>query len=260
MKQVISGEFGKLPLTSALVGKLTSICSMISAKLPEGFKPPAFSGVVFAGYGRKQMFPSLHSFIVGDMYKDVLHYRCDKESSLNIDFSVSAGLAPFAQSDVVQMFVSGFNPKFGEFVDKLLNELAFGIPRQVIEGLTGVTASRKEHLKAHWKARAAALMETLRTELLSYRCAEFEKPVIQTVTSMPKDELAAMAEALVNLTSFSRKVTKELETVGGPVDVAVISKGDGFVWINRKHYFNPELNPQFLRRYSWEAECEREEE
>jgi hypothetical protein len=37
--------------------------------------------------------------------------------------------------------------------------------------------------------------------------------------------------------------------VGGPIDVAVISKGDGFVWIKRKHYFKPELNPGFFANY-----------
>lgn len=31
--------------------------------------------------------------------------------------------------------------------------------------------------------------------------------------------------------------------------VAVISKGDGFVWINRKHYFKPELNASFFSNY-----------
>ena len=40
-----------------------------------------------------------------------------------------------------------------------------------------------------------------------------------------------------------------LETVGGPVDVAVISKGDGFIWIDRKHYFSRELNDQFVQNY-----------
>jgi len=58
-----------------------------------------------------------------------------------------------------------------------------------------------------------------------------------------------MAESLVSLTSFKRKVTMESETVGGPIDVAVISKGDGFIWIKRKHYFKPELNPQFFASY-----------
>ena len=39
------------------------------------------------------------------------------------------------------------------------------------------------------------------------------------------------------------------ETVGGPVDVAVISKGDGFIWIDRKHYFRKDLNHHFFRNY-----------
>ena len=41
----------------------------------------------------------------------------------------------------------------------------------------------------------------------------------------------------------------DLETVGGPIDVAVISKGDGFVWVKRKHYFPADLNNHFFRNY-----------
>lgn len=51
-----------------------------------------------------------------------------------------------------------------------------------------------------------------------------------------------MAETLVNLTSFRQKVSMSVETVGGPVDVAVISKGDGFVWIKQKRYFELDVN------------------
>ena len=58
-----------------------------------------------------------------------------------------------------------------------------------------------------------------------------------------------MAESLVNLTSFRRHVTPDVETVGGPIDVAIISRGDGFIWIKRKHYFQPELNQHFLANY-----------
>jgi hypothetical protein len=72
---------------------------------------------------------------------------------------------------------------------------------------------------------------------------------MDTVSSFPKEELAAMAEALVNLTSIKRKMSYESETVGGPIDVAVISKGDGFIWIKRKHYFQPELNHTYFSNY-----------
>jgi hypothetical protein len=69
-------------------------------------------------------------------------------------------------------------------------------------------------------------------------------PVVRMVGSLPKDELAAVAEALVNITKFKRRITPESETVGGPIDVAIITRGDGFVWLRRKHYFDPALNPR----------------
>jgi hypothetical protein len=73
---------------------------------------------------------------------------------------------------------------------------------------------------------------------------------MKNVASLPKDELGAMAESLVNLTKFKRRISTERETVGGPIDVAVITKGDGFVWMKRKHYFDAGLNPRFIARIS----------
>ena len=74
------------------------------------------------------------------------------------------------------------------------------------------------------------------------------------IGALPKDDLSKVAESLVNLTSFKRRVSAEAETVAEPIDVAVISKGDGFVWIRRKHYFPPDLNPtwpiQYLGEYN----------
>lgn len=58
-----------------------------------------------------------------------------------------------------------------------------------------------------------------------------------------------MAETLINLTSFKRRISIGAETVGGPIDVAVITKGDGFVWIKRKHYFDKELNHSYFKNY-----------
>jgi len=38
--------------------------------------------------------------------------------------------------------------------------------------------------------------------------------------------------------SLKRHVSDDFESVGGPVDVAVISKNEGMIWIKRKHYFD----------------------
>ena len=75
---------------------------------------------------------------------------------------------------------------------------------------------------------------------------------MEVVQNLPKEELGGMAEAMVNLTSLKRRVSLDQETVGGPVDIAIISKGDGFVWIKRKNYFDTALNPSYINRQLYE--------
>lgn len=75
------------------------------------------------------------------------------------------------------------------------------------------------------------------------------RPLMGAVAQLSKEDLAEMAESLVYLTYLKRRFTMDEESVGGPVDIAVITKGDGFVWIKRKHYFSPELNQSFIQKY-----------
>ena len=83
-------------------------------------------------------------------------------------------------------------------------------------------------------------METIRQDS--------QRSVEEMVEFMPKQDLAEFAEALVNLSSLQRRVNSGVETVGGPIDVAVISKAEGLVWVKRKHYFPAELNARFFNR------------
>src|SRR5688500_18027439 len=75
-------------------------------------------------------------------------------------------------------------------------------------------------------------------ELIGYRDVKITKPLIDMLAHIGKEDMAELAEALVSITSLKRKFTASEESVGGPVDVAVITKGDGFIWMKRKHYFD----------------------
>ena len=79
--------------------------------------------------------------------------------------------------------------------------------------------------------------------------SEFSGPVMDAVRFFSPTEMARMAETLVSLESFRQQVTLKDETVGGPIDVAVITRGDGFIWIKRKHYFDRRLNHHFFANY-----------
>ena len=58
--------------------------------------------------------------------------------------------------------------------------------------------------------------------------------------------MAVLAESLIDLTGFQRILTFQQEGVGGPVDVAVITKNDGFSWLSRKSwYHHKDVNGQY---------------
>jgi hypothetical protein len=73
-------------------------------------------------------------------------------------------------------------------------------------------------------------------------------PLVEVLQSLSIGEMAHLAESLLGLQSLKERVTSASETVGGPIDVAAISKDEGLVWIKRKHYFDPELNMRYSAR------------
>ena len=90
------------------------------------------------------------------------------------------------------------------------------------------------------------IVEKYRNEINTIIRRDQISPLIQTIVTMGKEDIADLAENLIYMTSMKRHVSPFAETVGGPIDVAVISKGDGFIWMKRKHYFSAELNSDFF--------------
>ncbi len=78
---------------------------------------------------------------------------------------------------------------------------------------------------------------------------QYTDPFVKSVEGLEKEDLSDFAESLITLTSLKRKVSPDQETVGGPIDVMVISKGDGIIWMKRKHYFDAGKNHHFFSNY-----------
>jgi hypothetical protein len=62
--------------------------------------------------------------------------------------------------------------------------------------------------------------------------------------AMPLQDAIDLAEFMVDLTINFSRFAPGAPTVGGPIEVAAISKHEGFRWIKRKYYFRRELNPE----------------
>lgn len=60
---------------------------------------------------------------------------------------------------------------------------------------------------------------------------------------MPLADAIALADFLANVTAQYSHFLLGPDTVGGVVDVAAISRHEGFRWVQRKHYYSRDLNP-----------------
>lgn len=235
--------FGILPLDSADSRKLNEIVLFVFTK--QGASPHGTSGVVIAGYGTQEFFPALEEFQVDGIFSDTLKFvRLRTVGNASI-----STIIPFAQSDMVWSFMEGVDPLYQDFVERIMYKAFDTYGSTLLDLIDELSDPRKtQYLQAMSRANkdlGGSVIEAMK----EFRKQQFSDPVVQTVATLPKSELAEMAESLVNLTSFRQHVTPNTETVGGPIDVAVISRGDGFIWIKRKHYFDPDLNHHFFRNY-----------
>lgn len=197
------------------------------------------TGIVIAGYADDDYFPG---FVQYNCYGILLgKFIADRDKARSVTVDNGSHIQPFAMNDMVHTFMSGMSPDIFSVVlqgfDDSLKALA-----QHVQSELGV--STIPNLDVH----SQDCLKKFQDRLIDAQVTEHYKPLTRAVNSLPVDEMASLAETLIMLESLKEKVTRPSESVGGPVDVAVITKGEGLVWIKRKHYFPAELNGRFLER------------
>ncbi len=237
----------QLPMSKKTSNLLTKVVVELFNRFPPDIYHSGISGVVVAGFGTEDIFPCLTSFFVDGVAANMLRYAVDKDR--NIDMQIDARIIPFAQKEMVVRFMSGVDPFYEENIASIIADCLFKYPQVIIDNIDNLTHSKKEELEKRLSALASDEFKGIVERLSKFKQDAFAHPVLQVVAMLPKDGLALMAHSLVSLTSFKRRMSMEAETVGEPIDVAVISKGDGFTWIKRKQYFPAELNRPFWENY-----------
>jgi hypothetical protein len=244
--------FEKLPIPQALRASVDRIAinSFVLHYLdPEELweQTGNYSGVVVAGFGKDDKFPSLESYKVGGIVggrliclKDEYYRRDNVISSAN-----RGGIFPFAQKSMIQTFLTGIDPTYEEEVVGYFEQKARDLCKASIDTVNNISDEERRRLREQMERKINEAKEDYQRYIwhLGFRRSiPIEAGIVPV---LPKDELALMAETLVSLASFEHRVSPGMETVGGPIDVAVISKADGFVWVKKKRYFAPEINPSY---------------
>jgi hypothetical protein len=197
------------------------------------------SGIVVAGYGEQDLYPGYHEFAAYGFLLDYFLY--DDAGGNAASLSAPAVIKPFATTGMVETFLLGFSDEVYTHVMSQFQHSMKGFSEEIRKEVNVPAIS---NLDAHMDAAFKAYQEAWTRKVAD---AHF-RPLQEVVASLPVDEMAELAETLVSLQSLKEKVTSPTESVGGPVDVAIVTKHEGLIWISRKHYFDPEKNPRYFMR------------
>ncbi|AOE50923.1 hypothetical protein [Kangiella sediminilitoris] len=208
-----------------------------------------YSEVVIAGYGKEELFPQLQAFNVGVMFNNKIRKSQSSIHESTNEEGCQGDVITFAQTNTARSFIRGVDPILEGYIYEYSNTLK----NQYISLLKDSGALQKlaeiEFDTDKLVEEMSKCAESSKEDISSYIVSEHLSPMASVINSLPKNELIEMAESLVSMVALRMKMSDAAESVGGPVDVAVISKGDGFVWVKRKHYFKPEFNRHFFDNY-----------
>ena len=197
------------------------------------------TGLVVAGYGEDQIFPAYEQMDVFGHIGDEFCYKSSK--SFEVTHTGSAMIQPLAQTSMIDMFTDGFGPSLEEII---------GI--QGVKAFENVfTALATNGVVVPQPLKESIAKQCHQDFMLEWKRENWKKnfhPLLGVLQTLSVQEMAHLAESLLGLESLKERVTSPSESVGGPIDVAAITKSEGLVWIKRKHYFDASINMRYASR------------
>lgn len=223
----------------------TKLVTLVHTALGSSYRSVYASGVALFGYGNEQLFPSL----VHQTY-DAAPLGAVRGSVSTVDNFEDTGafIYPFADRDIMDILIQGISNHLRDLAVEVVRDIGQEIADRVIKD--NLTLSEDEYAvaKAINERAIKAIVDEFEENWVGYIRNRYVIKMVDTIEHMSKEDLAVVAEALVDVTALRMRTSDVLESVSGPVDVCVVSKGDGLIWIKRKNYFELASNVQYLYR------------
>ena len=185
-------------------------------------------------YTIKEVAEKFKKFIYNDLYINEFKDWKDKPSLgfMIVGYSSGATLAEEWRIDIINGSCDGPN----QVRDQKTSGLTWnGEPEAITRLYLGFGSAMPQILKE------ADLEDDKINKIIELCKLRLTVPMV--TPPMPIQDAIDLAEYLVETTVKFSKFAPGAPTVGGPIEIAAITKHEGFKWVKRKHYFDVRLNP-----------------
>lgn len=187
-----------------------------------------YTGVVFAGFGRTDKFPSMRSYLTSTVVLGRMKQRMDRGQDMTADSGPV--IQPFAQDRMIRTFLTGMDQHLRMFLFGETLKLSHHLVGDVIGRAPGMNDQQRAQLMEQYSQTSLAnALNAFFTSIDQFQYQVHTLPILRAVGALPKQELGETAASLIKLNSFQQKVMNSIETVGGPISLATITRNEGLV-------------------------------
>ena len=189
--------------------------------------------VTFVGFGADDTFPGYVSLGITGIINNTLLARPTKDGQ--IAPSSRGMVTTFGQDEAVHTFIRAYNHEFlaaaHRRLDSVLNDL---LPSNPIEAAAAdVEVDAEADAEGEIDARSA-YHQKLDDDFTDLSWDAFVRPMLETIRVLPPADMLRMAESLVGIQALRAASSNDLPSVGGPIDLALITREHGVQWVRRK--------------------------
>lgn len=191
------------------------------------------AGLVFAGFGADERYPSVSTWLVSGIVGGIAKR---KQTSLDvIDGEVRSKIRVFADSEVTNAFLRGIDINLERRLYGGFLMMMHGLVDQVVGAFPAGDPGTKDVVRDRFQRDfVPKYLESFHRMIGEYQQQAFINPVLRVLEIAARNELAETAGQLVSLNIFKKRIMAHRETVGGAVDVAVITRDGGFQWWSKQ--------------------------
>jgi hypothetical protein len=218
LKEDLDWVFDDTPRTAHLDERASEVGRLLVHKA-EPFATDAV--LAFAGYGADDYFPSLYRMTISGAVGGVLRVYDDAGAIISAKNRVS--INPLGLTEAIDAFLRGTSPQYRAEAHRQFDVVLGPQPE------ADPTEEDHEGVQDERAASHAGLDEGF--DAIEWQ--QFLSPMLDIVENLPVAETLRLADSLVGLASL-RQLIQGQSSVGGPVDLARVTKQGGFQWIRSK--------------------------
>ena len=192
------------------------------------------AGLAFAGFGEKQLLPSYARVDIGGIMNGSLLYENVEDLSAEPGESGYFGICPIGQTASIDLVLKGLDYRLVGIARDAAMRAIFQPVEDGEESQPGKDKADVNFSISVDPELSSKIHSSVEDSFVEWSEKNHMKGLRGAIASLPVASLATVSRSLIEVQSLTQTITGEMGTVGGPIDVATISRQDGFQWVRHK--------------------------